>query len=710
MGAMNRPQIHDNLHPHNEVSFLRVLQPTLFGGHTNNRQRVNSSRSTASCLDRPTTTRREYRRRKAKGVKDIFSVYHMRTLKTTVINPDAAGGDVTGGGGGNRGTSHSSSTSPVPTTSSSIASSPFVIGKAFIKQYYQLLTTSPEQILKFYKEDTSSLSHSLEASTRAEPVILNSQDFPHSIFGWTMGAKVTDSDQTQTNPVPPGIRFDFEHGAIDAQETINGGILLVVTGFMYLPTSPETPKAFVHTFILLNGSPPGTKKHFYVHNDVLRVMAESPVTMNDDMEEHPDKNVVTVHETFISSDVSADNLCDVEQPIQENETPALSQDPATSIHVKAAVLEASTEFVLSSSVASDNALEGAVDAADAVKGGDERRRRNKRGSRSRKSDASSPVDKVDVTETEATSLTTTLPTAPASSSTNKNGSSRSQNKTSSASAGNKPKSISSWASVVTSTPVSAPTKTGGAGSSTKGHKASHDDAVEEYKDGAEAAEFGTAQEDIGHTLIPEKSHLSEITTVKGQAGPESTAATGTSTKPAVQGRNPDATLYIKSVPEKTKEPEIRAMFEPYAVQLKKNILGITLHPGRGFCFVDFDSKDVVDAVMLEVQKLADEGKNKDGTTYKFSVNGHPLSVNRKVNENVNRGRGHGGNSGSGGASGRGQSQSNANTSNLSSQKQNQTDGAGIAGGGAGGKQKNSPRASGGNRGGGHRSTTTVGEN
>ena len=58
--------------------------------------------------------------------------------------------------------------------------------------------------------------------------------------------------------------FDLKHGAIDAQETVNGGILLVVTGHLTLGTSTSTTntRQSVHTFLLNNGAPPGRKCQF----------------------------------------------------------------------------------------------------------------------------------------------------------------------------------------------------------------------------------------------------------------------------------------------------------------------------------------------------------------------------------------------------------------------------------------------------------------
>jgi len=59
---------------------------------------------------------------------------------------------------------------------------------------------------------------------------------------------------------------------MDAHESVQGGILVVVTGHMTLQGWRDG-KQFVHTFFLNLGT--GSKKSFYVHNDILRFVEDT---------------------------------------------------------------------------------------------------------------------------------------------------------------------------------------------------------------------------------------------------------------------------------------------------------------------------------------------------------------------------------------------------------------------------------------------------
>lgn len=138
--------------------------------------------------------------------------------------------------------------------------SPLTVGKHFVNQYYKVLQTTPEQIHRFY-QPTSFLSHS-EGSTPTDPASLDSYD-----FGGRWG-----EDGTKKG-------FAMEIGAIDAQPSIHGSILLVVTGSV--SSGKEPVKSFVHTFFL--SLVPNTKR-FYVANDVLRFLEtqEAPADTSKD--------------------------------------------------------------------------------------------------------------------------------------------------------------------------------------------------------------------------------------------------------------------------------------------------------------------------------------------------------------------------------------------------------------------------------------------
>lgn len=162
---------------------------------------------------------------------------------------------------------------PPPGTSE--GPSPLIVGTRFVKQYYKVLSTTPDQIFRFY-QPTSYLSQGV-GSQHTEPAVFDKDNV----------ALLKDRFYLAQSGGEEGcpLRFEFEHGAIDAQLSVNGGVLLVVTGHLvYMSSddeedgedediSQERRKAFVHTFFL-GSMVVGSKRSYYVHNDVLRFLHE----------------------------------------------------------------------------------------------------------------------------------------------------------------------------------------------------------------------------------------------------------------------------------------------------------------------------------------------------------------------------------------------------------------------------------------------------
>lgn len=137
---------------------------------------------------------------------------------------------------------------------------PLMVGARFVKHYYKMLSTEPDQLAVLY-EPTSLLSNGYGSDPAAEPTSFETME------GSLINRFLVDGFEKAS------IRFEFENGAIDAQESISGGILLVVTGHVvYLEEIPKR-KQFVHTFILLSTTQ-GTKRSYYVHNDILRFITD----------------------------------------------------------------------------------------------------------------------------------------------------------------------------------------------------------------------------------------------------------------------------------------------------------------------------------------------------------------------------------------------------------------------------------------------------
>jgi len=543
---------------------------------------------------------------------------------------------------------------PVPTSPS-----PLQIGTAFIKQYYQVLSTNPTLITRFYKPN-SVISHSLVPSAPAEPKTLSeltkvSEGEDDQIFQWCRSKENKN-----------GICFDFGRGAIDAHNTINGGILLVATGHMTLPSDEKEQdgtgmKKFVQTFLLNNGAPVGKKRQFYVHNDVLRVLdagveagkeaevvAKDEVAASDAPEAEKDapeavavaeeKEAVPVEDAAVESKSDAKDDAKAEESTASKEevvveakvadTPANGQAKATPVVNdgeekkidKQAVKEESTKET--SNVKSDVEVEKSTAAGSNAKstkpeekksnakstsekkgdsGNQEKKgRKNKSRGRSRKSRSSSPTEGNDGKKSEG------VP--------------------------------GSWASLVAG--GSGPSAVAAAAASaaakiTKDEKKNApaaDSTTDDSKDSASAASEKRKSESAGK----QSKNVSGSTSTDQQQKQQQQQ----SKKVIAAQRTPEATILIKNIPDRTKEGEIRIMFEPYAAKLQKKILGITLLASRGFCFVDFDSKVVVDEIVkiVEAEKAAaakDTKNNKEGGNNSFAsklfmINGKPLDVGRKV--------------------------------------------------------------------------------
>lgn len=133
---------------------------------------------------------------------------------------------------------------------------PLTIATRFVQQYYNVLVTTPEAVYKFYQPNvsTTSLAHGSEPT---EAQMLREED------NGSMGRRFSEESAA--------LRFEFDEGAIDAQDTQNGAILIVVTGHVVeMKKETEVKRGFVHTFILAKSS-----KKYYVHNDILRFLVQS---------------------------------------------------------------------------------------------------------------------------------------------------------------------------------------------------------------------------------------------------------------------------------------------------------------------------------------------------------------------------------------------------------------------------------------------------
>jgi hypothetical protein len=567
--------------------------------------------------------------------------------------------------------------------------SPLQIGKAFIKQYYQVLSTNPTQITKFYKPN-SVISHSLLPSVQAEPKTLadltKKDEDSEQLFHWCRPKENENA-----------LCFDFGRGAIDAQETINGGILLVVTGHIKLPSDDqggqEDMKKFVQTFFLNNGASAGKKRQFYVHNDVLRFLdgglvgstgasEESEVVKDESdvkdaapevkvkggeaasseekkqeatsataeiaadskidakegeglkTDDNTDSKVEVVEEAKISTEANGGSVDNVVAPIsttsdnngKKTEKHVAKEESfrvpssANVEHEKTEEVSASTAVASNSkpvkseekkSYAKSTSEKKANDASATNTNQEKKGRKNKSRGRSRKSRSSSPTDGKNI------------------------------------STGKKAEVPGSWASLVAG--GSGPSAVAAAAASAAA-KITKEKKNSTGADSTSTTSVGDDSKEPSNEKRKTESSGKQIKTgsaVTDQQPKQQQQQSNKKVNAAAQ-RTPEATILIKNIPDRTKEGEIRSMFEPYAGKFKKKILGITLLASRGFCFVDFDSKIVVDEIVKDVEaEKAAIKNNKEGGDIAFAsklfvINGKSLDVGRKVPDKVGsggRGRG-----------------------------------------------------------------------
>ena len=223
-----------------------------------------------------------------------------------------------------------STETPPPGTSE--GPSPLIVGTRFVKQYYKVLSTTPDQIVRFY-QPTSYLSQGV-GSQHTEPAVFDNDNV----------AQLKDRFYLAQSGGEEGcpLRFEFEHGAIDAQLSVNGGVLLVVTGHLvYMSSSDdeddvedediasERRKAFVHTFFL-GSLVSGSKRSYYVHNDVLRFLHKD--------EEKP---TMTIHETLKEKDTVTETVVEVVpsvEPVVSVEREVVEEAPGGGVEESKEVL------------------------------------------------------------------------------------------------------------------------------------------------------------------------------------------------------------------------------------------------------------------------------------------------------------------------------------------------------------------------------------
>ncbi|XP_068665167.1 nuclear transport factor 2-like isoform X2 [Aristolochia californica] len=129
-----------------------------------------------------------------------------------------------------------------------------VVGNAFVHQYYHILHHCPDLVYRFYQEISKLGRHEAEG---AMSLVTTMQ---------AIDEKIRSLDYSESRA---------EIKTVDAQESLNGGVLVLVTG--YLTGKDNVKRNFTQSFFLAPQD-----KGYFVLNDIFRYV--------EDVEHHPDVN------------------------------------------------------------------------------------------------------------------------------------------------------------------------------------------------------------------------------------------------------------------------------------------------------------------------------------------------------------------------------------------------------------------------------------
>lgn len=411
-----------------------------------------------------------------------------------------------------------------------------IIAKSFIKTYYHTLSTKPSEIYKFYKAK-SQLSFSQECNTDSELVTLSdTKDGKH--------AKFLEKFQNAT--------INFQNGSIDAQMSANGGIFLVVTGYMTLQ-GDSYEQRFVHSFFLSNEKQ-GAKKHFFVLNDVFRFLTEVKEEEEQAeavVEEHVEEVVVEEEiEVVIAVEKTVDgedgSLNEAAQAAVSEEEESVEESPPA-YHEEVAAEEEATPETTQPVSEEELLMEELVTSLP-----------------------EEAVKEDPIAQPNSSSADTALFPSPVTT--------------------QKPKPPGSWASLVA------------------GGKAQPEEKVKPVPIAIKKEAPSTASSEAGSELLVPSTREDAVRSTRPRSsnmgGSRSTRqySSYSDTKPSEP-----SSLYIKNIGDDLKETDLRALFATYG----HKIVNVNLYPTRGFAFVDFSDSAAVTDIMKEPRSFIVNGRPLD---------------------------------------------------------------------------------------------------
>jgi len=518
-----------------------------------------------------------------------------------------------------------SSNNPLPQAPPLLSTiSPLAIATAFLKQYYLILSTNNSFIHKFYKGD-SQISFSPNCNTPAVSQAFSALTNVEEKFAWAANSRV-----------------DFANGSIDAQESVGGGILVVVTGEMFLEGTNDK-KLFVQTFFLKDdgksrGAP---KRNFFVFNDVFRFL-----------ERDIESDVSNVHEEVAGT---VDDVLPTEKRSLKVQTEDVAQlvEAVETVKINGEGGRTIVETIVNPESESKPGLHGnnGVDKPSKVDELEENYLAvNAEVDSAPESSDAVVADslQVDKPNEQPTQKTVNIPEPDVSKSAQKS------------------KPPGSWASLVAG---SSPKTSTQADASSPPPTSKPSPKVESEQESTNPVTTVSTNTNTSRPKRPPRPQESE---------PESTNTSGnTGVRSSGYGSKGSSSLYIKNVGDGINESDLRDLFKEYSFK----IVNVSFYPSRGYAFVDFADANAVNSIMKENRQT-------------FHIHGRDIEVEKKSSDR----RRTGGNSGGTGNGSRGGSGNAGNQrSSPKGQRQRSHSGRRLNGGSDGDKRGRKGRSGGGDK-------------
>lgn len=206
---------------------------------------------------------------------------------------------------------------------------PLVIAKSFTKQYYEIIHSKPQQLYRFYKEESNFFHGEENESTETIS------------GGDNIRAKVESLNLA-------GAKVDLTGGSIDAQKSDNNAVFLVVTGNFTMPGKSSRP--FVQSFLLVcqNGGKTGSQPSYYVRNSIFRLFGANVPATPPAPPALVTTSVFEKKETVVESEVEKEAAVEKQQVEVEEAAEVTSEEddaPKAEDNVDASTVTSEPEYV-----------------------------------------------------------------------------------------------------------------------------------------------------------------------------------------------------------------------------------------------------------------------------------------------------------------------------------------------------------------------------